>query len=78
VPLIDASGMHALETLLERCQRRGIALIISGLQPQPRRVFGQMDLHPREGALHIAPNYDAALVLAQELITGTAREDLPS
>jgi sulfate permease, SulP family len=78
VPVIDASGVHALETLLERCQRRGIALIISGLQPQPRRVFGKMHLHPREGALHIVPDFDAALVLSQELIAGTDVKDQTS
>lgn len=78
VPVIDASGMHALKALLERCQRRGIVLVLSGLQPQPRRVFGQMRLHPREGAMHIVPNYDAALVLAGELIAGTASRDLAS
>ena len=78
VPVIDASGMHALEALLERCQRRGITLVISGLQPQPRRVFSQMRLHPREDALHIVPDFDTALALARELIAGTAKEDLPS
>jgi SulP family sulfate permease len=78
VPVIDASGMHALEALLERCQRRGIVLVVSGLQAQPRRVFAQMHLHPRHGMLHIVPGYDAALILAQELIAGTAMEDDPS
>ena len=78
VPVIDASGMHALEALLERCQRRGIALIVSGLQAQPRRVFAQMRLHPRPGMLHIVPGYDAALSLAQALLAGTATEDAPS
>lgn len=78
VPVIDASGMHALEALLERCQRRGIVLIVSGLQAQPRRVFAQMRLHPRHGMLHIVPGYDAALSLAQALLAGTATEDAPS
>lgn len=78
VPVIDASGMHALEALLERCQRRGIVLIVSGLQAQPRRVFAQMRLHPRQGMLHIVPGYDAALSLAQALLAGTATEDAPS
>lgn len=78
VPVIDASGVHALEALLERCQRRGIVLIVSGLQAQPRRVLAQMHLHPRHGMLHIVPGYDAALTLAQELIAGTAMEDDPS
>ncbi len=78
VPVIDASGVHALEALLERCQRRGIVLVVSGLQAQPRRVFAQMHLHPRPGMLHIVPGYDAALTLAQELLAGTATEDAPS
>lgn len=75
VPVIDASGVHALEGLLERCQRRGIALVVSGLQPQPRRVLAQMRLHPREGALHIVPDFDSALRLADALIAGTATHD---
>jgi SulP family sulfate permease len=78
VPVVDASGVHALEGLLERCQRRGIALVVSGLQPQPRRVLAQMRLHPREGALHIVPDFDSALRLADGLITGTATHDQTS
>lgn len=75
VPVVDASGVHALEGLLERCQRRGIALVVSGLQSQPRRVLAQMRLHPREGALHIVPDFDSALRLANDLIAGTATQD---
>ncbi|HEY1140169.1 MAG TPA: SulP family inorganic anion transporter [Lysobacter sp.] len=67
VPLIDASGVHALRALLERCHRRGILLIISGLQLQPRRVIAQMQLHPREGELHFVDDFDAALALARKL-----------
>jgi SulP family sulfate permease len=78
VPVIDASGVHALENLLERCQRRSIVLVISGLQSQPRKVFAKMRLHPRHGMLHIAPDFDAALTVARELIEGRATEDLPS
>jgi SulP family sulfate permease len=68
VPMIDASGVHALQALLERCHRRGIVLIISGLQPQPRRVIAQMHVHPRDGELHFTDNFDSALELAWELI----------
>ncbi|WP_340568941.1 sodium-independent anion transporter [Stenotrophomonas sp. G106K1] len=51
VPIVDSSGVHALATLLERCRRRGITLIISGLQTQPRTMVEQMHLHPHEGEL---------------------------
>jgi SulP family sulfate permease len=68
VPMIDASGVHALQALLERCHRRGIVLIISGLQPQPGRVIAQMHVHPRHGELHFTDNFDSALELARELL----------
>ncbi|MFC5577281.1 SulP family inorganic anion transporter [Lysobacter niabensis] len=68
VPIVDSSGVHALKTLLERCHRRGIVLVISGLQPQPRRVIEQMQLHPREGELYFVPDFEAALRLADHLI----------
>ena len=42
VPIIDASGVHALKALVQRCRQRGIVLVASGLQPQPRRVLEQM------------------------------------
>ncbi len=70
VPIIDASGVHALSSLLERCRRKGIVLIISGLQPQPRRVLAQMRLHPAPDALHFVDRFDSAVALARELTTG--------
>lgn len=68
VPFIDASGVHALKMLLARCQRRGIVLIVSGLQMQPRLVIQKMHLHPREGELHFVAAFDSALELAWELL----------
>jgi SulP family sulfate permease len=68
VPIVDSSGVHALKTLLERCRRRGIVLIVSGLQPQPRRVISRMHLHPREGELHFVADFESALQLSSELL----------
>lgn len=67
VPIIDASGVHALKVLLERCRRHGIVLIISGLQSQPQRVVRQMAMYPREGELYFAEHYEAALALSRQL-----------
>jgi sulfate permease, SulP family len=75
VPVIDASGVHALRTLLERCRRRGTALVISGLQAQPRSVVAQMNLVPSEGELHFVDDFDASLALARTLLGGNATED---
>ncbi len=68
VPIIDASGVHALQKLADRCRRRGIVLILSGLQPQPRRVIADMHLDERHGQLHFAPDYPQALRLATSLV----------
>jgi SulP family sulfate permease len=72
VPLIDASGVHALEGLVERCRRQGIVLVVSGLQQQPQRVVRQMELQPREGELYFVPGFDAALDLARTLVGDSA------
>ncbi|WP_019398754.1 SulP family inorganic anion transporter [Pseudoxanthomonas sp. GW2] len=68
VPVIDASGVHALRKLAERCQREGIVLILSGLRDQPNRVVAQMGLDGGAGGLHLASNFDRALKLAQSLV----------
>ena len=66
VPLVDASGVHSLSTLAERCQRQGIVLVVSGLQPQPTEVLDRMHL-PQAGLVHRVPDFPAALALARTL-----------
>lgn len=67
VPVIDASGVHALKKLAERCAREGIVLVMSGLQPQPRRVALQMKLLEGPGAPRLARDFDEAVALAAGL-----------
>jgi SulP family sulfate permease len=68
VPIVDASGVHALRTLADRCHRRGIVLIVSGLQPQPKRVIADMRLDERDGQLHFVADYPGALKLAASIV----------
>jgi SulP family sulfate permease len=70
VPVVDASGVHALRTLLQRCGKHGVALVLSGLQPQPLRVFRQMGLLEAYG-LHVAEDFAAALSLSSRLLGET-------
>jgi SulP family sulfate permease len=67
VPVIDASGVHALQKLAERCRRKGIALIVSGLQEQPNRVLARMETREHPGELHLAPDFDHAVRMAEHL-----------
>lgn len=71
VPFIDASGVHALKNLAQRCKKRNIVLVVSGLQPQPSRVIADMQLGDRAGELHFVADYQAALALATTLVQRT-------
>jgi SulP family sulfate permease len=76
VPLVDASGVHSLQGLVERCRRKGIVLIVSGLQPQPRDVVRRMGLADRPGELHFVDDFEAACALARTLAGESLVEDI--
>lgn len=63
VPLIDASGATALGNLVVRCRRDGIALVFTGLQPQPARILADMGITPDGSSLRYAEDFTAALAL---------------
>jgi anti-anti-sigma regulatory factor len=44
VPLIDATALSALETLMSDCRKNDCRLIISGLQQRPRHAMHRMGL----------------------------------
>jgi SulP family sulfate permease len=68
VPIIDASGVHALSNLAERCRRQGIVLVLSGLQEQPRKVLAKMGMRQNEGALYLVRDFDEARTVAERLV----------
>ncbi|HEY9511774.1 MAG TPA: SulP family inorganic anion transporter [Rhodanobacter sp.] len=63
VPLIDASGATAIINLLARCRREGIAVIFTGLQPQPARILRDMGVAPDGGTLRYAENFAQAVAM---------------
>jgi SulP family sulfate permease len=65
VPMIDASGEAALRSLLNRCQKQGIAAIFSGMQGQPQRTMSLMGLDRHPALLANAPDFVAALASAR-------------
>jgi SulP family sulfate permease len=60
VPLVDATGVAALDDLARRCARRGTKLILAGVQDQPRRILGDMGLGEGETVTY-AVDYPTAL-----------------
>lgn len=79
VPLVDASGVHALKTLANRCRHIGSILVISGLQPQPKRVLQQMAFVAMPGELQFAENFEEAIKMATEFSQADSlKRTLPS
>jgi SulP family sulfate permease len=64
VPAIDATGLVALETTVDRLKRNGHKVILAGMRPQVSDVVTRSELKPERGKLAIAPDLDAALSLA--------------
>ncbi len=67
-PLIDASGVTALEQFAQRCARQGTRLVLSGTPPQPRAILAQMHFDRRPEVIGFAEDFDAALVMAVEAL----------
>lgn len=67
VPMIDASGVAALEALIKRCGQHGTRVILSAVQPQPRQVLRRMDWS-RDHDVPMVANLAEALRLAEKMI----------
>jgi sulfate permease, SulP family len=67
VPLIDSTGAARISDFIRKCRRHKTALIMSGLQPQPKSILSQMRVLDGNGDVQLAENFDAAVALAQRL-----------
>lgn len=64
---IDATGLHALESLAERLRASGRTLVLCGARRQPSRFLKQAEFRRHIGEKNILPHVDAALRRAKEL-----------
>ncbi len=72
VPLIDASGMHALKEFYQKCRRNKTVLLLSGIRGQTEKDLKKYGLAELIGESHIFPHIDGALAKANELASGKA------
>ena len=66
--MIDGSGVTALHELLDRCGRKRIRVIFSGLQPQPQSVMDAMHLTRHAALLGTTSDFESALDLARSTL----------
>ena len=67
VPALDATAMNSLEMLRKKCEKRGIALVLSHVNPQPLETMKKSGFYEKVGAEHFCPHIDDALELAAKL-----------
>jgi SulP family sulfate permease len=68
VPVIDASGLHALDEFHDKCKRAGISLILSGVKGKLAEELKEAGVQGRVGAPNICTHIDEALIRAHELL----------
>jgi SulP family sulfate permease len=64
VPVIDATGMVALETILDRLHRSHRQVILAALQPQPADLLERAGIRRVPGRLAFAPDVETAISMA--------------
>ena len=68
VPAIDATGIHALENILDNFEKKGKTIIISHANEQPLKVLKKSGLYKKIGKENFCPNIDAALLRAEKVM----------
>ena len=73
VPALDATAMHYMEGLLDRCEERGIKMVLSHVNEQPYKTMEKSGFVDRVGKENFRPHIDDALEWANKL--GVETED---
>ncbi len=68
VPMMDATGMKALEVAWEKMHRDGVTVLVTAIQPQPMKVMLESGLADRIGIDNFCANIDDALNTARRIL----------
>lgn len=67
VPIIDATGVHALRDFSAKCQQKGITFILSGVRGPLAVVLKKTGVEESVGRQHIFSHIKEALIFARDL-----------
>ena len=73
---LDATGLHAIESLADRLHESGRTLLICGARDQPASLIERSTLYEHVGTDGSLPHIEAALARARELMA--QRENTPT
>ena len=69
VPVIDATGMHALEEFYMRCQKQNTRFILSGVNPNLEMILKKFGFYEMIGEENVFDHIDKALSAAEDEIS---------
>jgi SulP family sulfate permease len=72
VPIIDATGLVALDSTVSKLCDAGVVVVLAGVQPQPLRALAKAHWRNVPGSLAIGRQFDKALEVARAYATGNA------
>jgi SulP family sulfate permease len=61
VPAIDATGLVALETTIQRLNSQSVKVVLSGVRSQPRRALDKAGFEQKPGLLEITDDTSVTL-----------------
>ena len=67
VSAIDATAMNSLEQLYEKCQSKGISLVLSHVNEQPLHAMKKSGFYEKIGVENFCAHIDEALARANEI-----------
>jgi SulP family sulfate permease len=68
VPVMDATGLVALESAISTLTQHGCTTVLTGLQRQPRTLIERAELSTRSWRVAIRPDLASAIAHARELV----------
>jgi SulP family sulfate permease len=77
VPTIDATGLVALESAIERLRAAKRLVVIAGPLPQPRAVFDKANLEVAHEHVFLADSLDEGIQLAHDLLLLSPAASVP-
>ena len=78
VPVIDATGLVALESAIERLRIATKLVVIAGPLPEPRSVFDKANLEVAHEHVFLADSLESGVQLARDLVLLSPERPTPS
>ncbi|HEY2731119.1 MAG TPA: C4-dicarboxylic acid transporter DauA [Polyangia bacterium] len=77
VPVMDATGLVALESAISALTKRGCVAILTGLRQQPAELLERAGFRHRPWRLMLRPDLASAIATAEELVSASPRKAEP-